>query len=212
MRIGLLLWGFFILSSYSQEVEWKEKEQNYKAKLHEKGISFVFSFTNKTSKQVKVEKIYTPCDCVKIVSKTPLVVDSGKVGEIHLTYNTLGRSGTNKSVIQVTIDGVETELNIEVDIPLPLEIFPRFIIWKSGEAEQKEVVVKVHPEWRGKITGVKGQNNEIQAELVKNEQGFIIKVTPPPAQDRKKSRIWLSLEGTEENGQALDQKIYLMLN
>lgn len=213
MRSFLL---FFILISLSinaaDKIEWVEKKLSYKAGLSDEGTQFVFKFKNTSGAEINIEKIKSSCSCMHIKSEFPFKVSDGKEAEIKAYYDFTGKVGLNRGNIEVVIDGKRVQLNVEVDIPVPVQISPRFLIWKKDERDSKDISIELHPDWKGKISNVKSKVEAISAEMTKDKDGYKIKITPPPVDKLDKVRTWLLVNGVDEEGKHLEYRIYLILN
>lgn len=213
MRIFLLLFFLIPLSmSAAENVEWVEKKLSYKAGLSDEGTLFVFKFKNSTGAEINVEKIKSSCSCMHIKSEFPFKVSDGNDAEIKAYYDFTGKVGLNRGNIEVVIDGKRIQLNVEVDIPVPVQISPRFLIWKKGERNPKDITVTLHPDWKGKISSVKSKDEKIKAEMSKDKDGLKVQITPPPVDELDKIRTWLLVNGVDEEGKHLEYRIYLILN
>ena len=208
----ILFFSLFITSFAEESFSWEVKKLTYNAQLGDKGTPFVFKFKNISDKEVEIEKIKSSCSCMSIKSTFPKKVKAGESGLVEAYYDFTGKVGFNRGNIEVIVDGKRISLNVEVDIPVPVTINPRFIIWKKGEREPKEIAVTLHPDWKGKMLSVKTTEKEIKTEMKKTEKGYKVSVTPPSADVLKKKRTWVLLNGEDEQGQHLEYRIYLILN
>ena len=204
---------FFCLSLSSAEfLKFEKMKLEYKAGLKDKGTSFVFKFTNVSGKEITVEKIKSSCSCMTIKSHFPYKLKNGQESAIEAHYDFTGKVGFNRGNIELVADGRRITLNVEVDIPVPVTINPRFIIWKKGERDSRDVAIKIHPEWKGKIDSVKTSVESIKTELIKSDDGHSLKITPPSVQELSKKRTRIFINGKDEEGKHIEFGVYLILN
>lgn len=213
MRLCLFLVFSTAFSLSSAELlKWEKDKLSYSAKLSDKGILFTFKFANVSGKNLEIEKIKSSCSCMSIKTKFPFKIDPAGEGVIEAYYDFTGKVGLNRGNIEVICNGERIALGVEVDIPVPVTIAPRFLIWKKGERDSRDIDVKVHPEWTGKILNVKTSVESVKTEMSKTKDGYKIKVTPPSVEELKKKRTWLLLNGADEKGESKEYRIYLILN
>ena len=213
MRIYLVLIFLTAFSVHSEELlKWEKDKLLYSAKLDDKGTLFTFKFKNITGKELNIEKIKSSCSCMSIKTSFPFKVAPGKDGVVEAYYDFTGKIGLNRGNVEVICDGQRMALGVEVDIPVPVTIAPRFLIWKKGERDAKEINVSLHPDWTGKIVSVKSSVEGFETEMKKVESGYTVKVAPPSVEQLKKKRTWLLLNGVDEKGMNQEYRIYLILN
>ncbi len=201
----------FSLSS-AELLKFDDSKLSYSAKLNDKGTAFIFKFKNVSDKEVTVEKIKSSCSCMSIKSKFPFKLTPSAQGTVEAYYDFTGKVGFNRGNIEVVAGGQRKTLNVEVDIPVPVTINPRFIIWKKGDRLEKEVSVKLHPDWKGKIKSVKTTVESIKTQLNSADDGFTVKITPPSVDVLAKKRTRIFIHGEDEQGKHIEYGIYLILN
>jgi len=213
IRFSLILFLSMVFSVSSAELlKFEEAKLSYNAKLNDKGTAFTFKFKNISEKEVTIEKIKSSCSCMSVKSKFPVKISSGAEGTVEAYYDFTGKVGFNRGNIEVVVDGQRMTLNVEVDIPVPVTINPRFIIWKKGERDARDVSVKIHPDWKGKIKTVKSSVESIKTKIVKTDNGCTVKITPPSVDDLEKKRTRIFIHGEDEHGKHVEYGIYLILN
>lgn len=213
--IRLSLCFVFILVSSVQSAEllnWQKDSLSYSAKLDDKGTLFTFMFKNVSGKELNIEKIKSSCSCMSIKTSFPSKITPGSDGTILAYYDFTGKVGLNRGNIEVICDGQRIALSVEVDIPVPVTITPRFLIWKKGERGVKDISVKLHSDWKGKVVDVKSSIEGLKTEMTKVDAGYTIKVIPPSVEQVKKKRTWLLLNGVDDKGAHKEYRIYLILN
>ena len=97
---------------------WDSEQKEYKAKYGEAHVNFTFYLTNISSSEVVINSVRPSCGCTTAkLPPMPWHLTGGTNGQIDLTINLAGKSGT--VVKSVTVDstaGVKS-LIIRVDIP-----------------------------------------------------------------------------------------------
>lgn len=213
IRVCLVFIFIVGFSAHSEELlKWENDKLSYSAKLDDKGTLFTFKYKNSTGKKLNIEKIKSSCSCMSVKTAFPFLIEPGKEGVVEAYYDFTGKVGLNRGNIEVICDGQRMALGVEVDIPVPVTIAPRFLIWKKGERDAKEIAVSLHPDWTGKIIDVKSSVEGFETEMKKVESGYTVKVTPPSVEQLKKKRTWLLLNGADEKGVNQEYRIYLILN
>ena len=132
--------GFFLLvfATAAEDLQWDKTNFSYKAKLADKGVSFTFKVKNKSGNVITISKGKSSCACMTLQTKFPLALKAGEEKTINAHYDFTGKIGLNKGTIYITLPNKKLELGVEVDIPVPVTISPRFIIWKKGDRSDKE--------------------------------------------------------------------------
>jgi len=213
IRLGLLLFLYLCFPLSSAELlKFDKQKLSYNAKLNDKGTPFVFKFTNVSGKDLTIEKIKSSCSCMSIKTKFPMKVTDGANLSVEAYYDFTGKVGLNRGNIEVVVGGQRITLNVEVDIPVPVTINPRFIIWKKGERDSRDVSITVHPDWTGKISSVKTTVDSIKTKLEKVEGGYSLKITPPSVEELSKKRTRIFITGKDEDGKHVEYGVYLILN
>lgn len=213
IKLSLVLFFAVAFSINSAELlKFEESKLSYSAKLNDTGTAFVFKFKNISGKEVTVEKIKSSCSCMSVKSKFPFKLSPGGEAEVEAYYDFTGKVGFNRGNIELVADGQRTTLNVEVDIPVPVTINPRFIIWKKGERDAREIAIELHPDWKGKIKEVKNTVESIKAQMEKTEKGYKVKITPPSVEEVEKIRTHIFINGEDEDGKHVEYGIYLILN
>ena len=197
----------------AQNLEWETKSFSHKAELGEKEVSFSFKAKNTGSKNIVISEGKSSCACMIIDEKFPLTVKPGEAVEIHANYDFTGKLGLNKGTIFLTIGSNKQELKVEIDIPVPVTVNPRFIIWKKNDQTEKEVKITVHKDYKGSIDKAfsKDQSAGITTSLNKTDDGYTLKISPPSAGLSKK-RTWVTVEGKDGQGKSQEYRIYLIFN
>ena len=210
-----ILTVLFILtfSLAAQGLKWEEKTFTHKAKLDEKGVSFSFKARNTGSSDVVISKGRSSCACMTVKNKFPVTVKAGDSVEIMAYYDFTGKLGLNKGTVYMTIDGKRDELRVEIDIPIPVVVNPRFLIWKKNDLTTKDVNIAVHPDYKGSIDSAecKDKSMGVVAALTKTKKGYSLKITPPSGGLSKK-RTWITVAAKDDKGKSQEYRIYLIFN
>ncbi len=113
MKSFLTILSFLAISvvTYSQSVEFKEKEFNFGKIKQNVPATHVFTFTNNGAKPIVIENAVAQCGCTK--PEYPVEpIFKGKSAEIKVTYNAANPGAFTKKVT----------VNIAND-PNPIELF-----------------------------------------------------------------------------------------
>lgn len=125
------------------------------AALHQKvtgafGQRFVelcYDFKNVASNEIRLQAATVSCGCASYaVSKNS--VSPGEIGQVRMMVDLKGKTGTqfDVSLALKTDEGVNTYYNLKgtINCPAEVEIEPRVLRWRVGEAmESKRVTVKI---------------------------------------------------------------------
>ena len=127
-------------------LEWKTMDVRQKAELGQESAVVVFPFRNAGDKPVRIVSVLPSCHCVAAKPEKE-VYAPGESGEIRAEVDLVGRMGLQTKFITVaTDDEVQktVELALVIDVPEPLVITPRFLLWREGESpEEKKVEIRL---------------------------------------------------------------------
>lgn len=100
---------------------WDSESKATNVAAAQSAVHFVFSFTNVSSGDVTIFNVKPSCGCTTAqLPKLPWVVASGANGQIGVTVNLLGKSGTLIKTVKVSTDKSADSLMVRITIvPLP---------------------------------------------------------------------------------------------
>ena len=211
MKILLISILCFSLSLHCKaELNFAKKKVTVNTELGQKIVKIAFEAKNNTSKDVSISSAKVTCDCMWMTSKFPLTVQPGKTVKLEAEYDTTGKMGVNRGRIIIDVDGKNETLLVELDIPTAVTVSPRFLIWKKGSRESKNVIVSMHPDWQGSIDQVDTKDERVQAEITGKFPKLDVKITPDKS--ISKQRTWVILRGKDSEGEAIENRVYLIFN
>ena len=187
-----LLSFFILLSSLNAELVWEKTKLEHKATLSEKLVDFTFKFKNNSSTSVTISKLLSSCGCTTVeLEKKNFSAHSS--GSITAQMNLKGIKGLKSSTIKVYLNDDKSPthtLTVKVDVPSPIQIAPTFINWrKSDERKSKAVTIKIHSEFKAKLTKLDHKNQAFKTSLKANEDGSqTLSITPPSRELLKNGR------------------------
>jgi hypothetical protein len=194
------------------DLKWDKTSFSYKANLDDKGTEFIYKVKNTSAKDIVIPKGKSSCACMTLATKFPLNVSAGSEVSVEGYFDFTGKIGLNRGTVTIYLAGGEkTELVVEVEIPVPVTLAPRFLIWKKGPRSPKSIKILLHPEYKGSIDKAYCADKEadIDAQLLKNETGYVVTVTPGAV---PKKRTWVFIEGKDPAGVVKKYRIFLIFN
>ena len=163
-------------------LSWDSKTIELKAELDAKNSVAVFEFENVGDSEITITELKTSCGCTAthLDKKT---YAPGESGFIEAVLNIGSRNGVQRKTVRVyTSDSEQPEvLTMVTHIPVLLEISPRFLFWKEGEAfEPKFIDLNIGIDEAVDIVSVESNSEQFETELVAVEQGksYRLKVAP----------------------------------
>lgn len=99
-------------------------------------IETAFAFENRSSATVKILEARAACGCtVPSLAKTTYA--PGESGRVEVVFTVGSRQGPQHLVVTVRTDQGEQTLLLKVDVPPRVEITPRLMMFRAGEAGAK---------------------------------------------------------------------------
>ncbi|MEO7931596.1 MAG: DUF1573 domain-containing protein [Chthoniobacterales bacterium] len=185
MKRLLIFLSLLLLPAFSAfaGLTWTTTSVKIDAQVGDKTATGVFPFKNDSKKSVAITETKTSCGCTtaKLDKKT---YAPGESGQITAHFDIGSRVGAQQKTITVTTDDpkekpVELELNVE--IPDPVETSAALLIWKVGATPEAQIFsVKAKPGYKIKVTDVRCSNAFFTAKLDSAKEGaaYNIAVTP----------------------------------
>lgn len=212
MRFLLLTIVLSMTLGAAADLKWDKTSFSYKANLDDKGTKFIYKVKNTSTKDIVIPKGKSSCACMTLGTKFPLNVSAGAEVSVEGYFDFTGKIGLNRGTVTIYLpSGKKTELVVEVEIPVPVTLAPRFLIWKKGNRSPKSIKILFHPEYKGSIekSYCADKEADIAAQLLKSETGYVVTVTPGVV---SKKRTWIFVEGKDSAGVAKKYRIYLIFN
>lgn len=104
---------------------WDSISKETNAAADAANAHFNFSFTNLTTGKVAILNVHPSCGCTTAqLPPLPWILASGVVGQIPITVNLAGKSGTIFKSVRIGTDKGSTQLMLKIDIrpPAPLRL------------------------------------------------------------------------------------------
>jgi hypothetical protein len=109
----LFFFGMISLVNAQSEVTFAEKTHSFGKIQQHVPVSYVFSFTNTSSRPVVIEKATAECGCTD-PTYTSGAIMKGKTSEIKVTYNS-ENAGSFKKNVTVKFAGLSTPYILTID-------------------------------------------------------------------------------------------------
>jgi len=196
---------FTLLTQAGAALQVNKSSLSYSAKLSEKRTEFVFKVKNNSSETLIIKKGDTSCACLSLQSVFPHEIKAGKEFEVKATFDFKGKTGKNSGKIFLYTAGGKTTLTTEVDIPVAVQIKPRFLIWRKNDRAAKVAKILIHKDWKGKISSVYSEHKDILVSLEGDE------LTVKPKDSLSDKRSYAVIKAKDPQGKDLEYKIYLLL-
>jgi hypothetical protein len=127
-------------------LEWKTTDLQLKTEVGQEQAVAVFPFRNRGDKPVRIISVDPSCSCMA-AEPGKEVYAPGEAGEIRVEVALAGYVGRLRRSVAVETDdatGRFAELILTVDIPEPVVINPRFLLWRVGDRpEEKSLEIVV---------------------------------------------------------------------
>lgn len=136
-------------AALAENLDWDSKNQSFQADFDDTEIRAVYTFKNTSDKIVEITDTSATCGCT-VPSLEKNRYEPGETGKLDALFTIGSRQGKQRKVINVkTTDAsgrtVTYELQLNVDIPVPVTFKPRVRFWKlQKEATSQEIEVSFH--------------------------------------------------------------------
>lgn len=211
MRYLIIIALLFCFSSNAaSKLTFVETKVEARALLGQKIVKVLFEAKNDQEAPVVINSAKVTCNCMWMTTKFPLTVKPGESVKLEAEYDTTGKLGLNRGRILVDVNGKSETLLVEIDIPAPFTVSPRFFVWQKGARDAKKVNVIVNPDWQGSFDKAESKDPKVKAVITGSKEGLEVTITPDSSVGKK--RTWIILKGKDANGMALENRIYLIFN
>jgi rhodanese-related sulfurtransferase len=186
-----------LVSFAKTKLQWLTPKQVYTAGIAEERIVADYVFTNSGSRPVTIESVKTSCGCIT-AGPDKGVFQRGESGKIIVHFNIGDRVGSYAEVITVVTDEPEEPavmLELRVEIPELLSIFPRFLFWKVGESTNpKEIRLSIPEEYNVEIMGVGSVSELFDTELSRDDVSgsHLLRVIPKATSEPVNRKMFIT--------------------
>lgn len=123
---------------------WNSEMEATNAVVGENEAHLTFNFANVSSSRVTIINVHTSCGCTTAqLPPLPWVIEPSTTGQIGVTVNLLGKSGTITKTVTVDTDKGSTVLTVYIDIATPIvrvaSVTNRLHIGQAGQGKQAGV-------------------------------------------------------------------------
>jgi len=170
-------------SAASAAFQFESTVVDVEAKFGEERATAVFHFTNTGTTPASVRGIETSCGCLSAKSDKK-TYGPGEGGTVEALFNIKGMSGSverSVSFESATRGEAPIRLAVRVHIPLLIEIEPKMIEWKVGEApvpKRARIVMKGDEPIR--IKSVSSSRRNVTTALHEVEPGRVYEIEMRP--------------------------------
>lgn len=205
-------------TSFGQSIEWAADTQNFDASFDDEEISASYEFTNTSDSAISIVDVTASCGCT-VPSLVKKDYEAGESGELTAIFDIGSRQGKQRKVITVVAatEGDETEtyeLQLNVDIPVPVTYKPRVRFWKiNSEPSTQDIEVTFHEKYPMMVTGLTRKEDSVEPafdyeiETVTEGLSYVIKLTPKNPEQKSRDIFFLQSE-QDESGLLLKYPIY----
>ncbi|MDB6078169.1 MAG: hypothetical protein JWO82_1916 [Akkermansiaceae bacterium] len=153
--------------------------------------TFDFTFTNTGDQPVKIDHYDAGCPCVSVALQGGKVYyKPGEKGVMRAVFDVSAFSGKTRKELKIWLDGApeakpSNTLTLQVDIPTPVVLEPRTLVWEIGSAvESKTAVITVSGGQPIRALRVSSGDDKFITELKTIEEGrkYELVVTPKSTQ------------------------------
>lgn len=189
---------------------WVTETQHFDADFETETIEAAYPFTNTSEATVTIIETSATCGCT-VPTLEKKVYEPGESGELNAVFTVGSRQGKQRKVITVateTTDGSKDtyELNLEIDIPVPVTFNPRVRFWKlNSEAETQDIEITFHEKFPMELKELTrkdaGDPAQFDYEIQTVTKGlkYIVKLTPKyPDQKSRDTFLLVSEQDTSE--------------
>lgn len=162
------------------ELVWENPTLIINSRSGETSAVGVFRFINRGTHPVRIVRVAPSCGCT-VAKPSEDLVPAGGGGELPATVSLSPRDSMRAVTIKVGTDegpDVHYNLALQVSIIEPVQVTPRLLYWKRGDAPAaKSIVLKL--EDGAEVTHVAVQGDGFTAELDSpSEKELFVRVTP----------------------------------
>lgn len=179
-------------------LQWKTTDIEFKTAVGQEAAVAVFPFRNAGDKPVRILSLDPSCSCMA-AEPTKELYAPGEAGEIRVTTALTGYVGHLRRAIAVETDdptGRFFELTLTLDIPEPVVISPRFLLWKvRDKPEEKSLEIALAEPGKTKLGEVECRPPLFSVRLTP-EQGGRCRMLVKPADTQRPAEATIRLNVT----------------
>lgn len=190
---------------------WEDPDQSFNTDFDQAEVVATYSFSNTGKQTVTITSAKASCGCT-VPSLEKKIYASGENGDLKAIFTIGSRQGHQHKTITVTTleDGSSNEqvysLNLDVEIPVPVQLKPRVRFWKIGtEATTQEIRITLNAKFPMAITGItrkdadQNETFDYQLETITANKEYLLKVTPKAAGEKSRDVVYLSSKDDSKN-------------
>ena len=178
-------------------------------------VSRDFVFTNVGDSPVEVLDVRSSCGCTTAAPEKK-VYEPGESGKLSALFEAGQRVGEQSNSIMVRTDHPERSIHslvFFVDIPRPLTLSHRFLIWqRNGSADTRRVEVVFHPDSPYRLEDVEVEGGAFTVQLIEDEDAegrYYIDVTPANLSTSERAAIILRTDPEPSTPRAFSLYAYI---
>lgn len=189
---------------------WERKSAAVQVKSAEVEVRAAYRFHNAGSYPVEIKSLHPDCTCTT-AQLEKRVYAPGEDGQVEIIFTVGQRVGENVNAVQVLTDdpaAASTILILEVTVRESVQIAPRFLYWRQGEAlAAKSARVELAEDEPLRFKEVRCSNPFFQTQMLPKagNNRFQLIVTPENTNSREIGTVMVVVitpAGTEQTFQA----------
>jgi hypothetical protein len=155
-------------------LQWKTTDIGVRTEVGQEEAVAVFPFRNTGDKPVRIISLDPSCSCISAEPSKERYAP-GETGEVRVVAALTGFVGHLRRSVAVETDDATSrycELTLTLDIPEPVVISPRFLLWQVGDRpEGKSLEIVLAEPGKTKLGGVECQPPLFSARLTPEHDG-----------------------------------------
>lgn len=212
MKRALLLFWFAAAASAFGGLAFDETSKSAAVPQDAQSTTFDFTFTNTGDKPVKIDRYDAGCTCVTVALQGgKLSYKPGEKGVLRAVYDVTAFSGKNSREVKIWLDGApeakpSTVLSLQVDIPTPVLMEPKTLIWEAGSApDSKTTTITVSGDQPIRALRASSGEGKFSTELKTIEEGrkYELVVTPRSTGELGAASIRVNTDSTNKKYEVL---------
>ncbi len=199
----------------SGQLSFETTRASVDAAFGQEEVTHDFVFTNTGDFPVKIRSISSSCGCTT-ADLEQRRYEPGESGKITGVFNVGQRVGEQTNTINVRTDASERSmhnLSFQVNIPRPLTLSHRFLIWqRDGEPDTRTVEATFHPDAPYHLEGVEVESDNFTVEVLEDENregSYRLRVTPLKVSESDRAAIVLKTSPKPNNPRAFSFYAYV---
>ena len=197
------------------QLSFEKTEIRVDLEFGDERVSRDFVFTNVGDFPVEILDVRSSCGCTTAAPEQT-IYKPGESGKIAAVFEAGQRVGGQRNSIMVRTDHPERSIHslvFFVDIPRPLTLSHRFLIWqRNGSTDTRRVEAVFHPDSPYRLQDVEVEGNAFTVELIEDEDEegrYYIDVTPANLSGSERAAIILRTEPEPSTPRAFSLYAYI---